>query len=111
MSREFEVAADNAPVVIGATGMEDIVQCLRVIARTVHYSVPLDRGFAATGAYIDSPLPQATAARIAALTEAIERYEPRVRVTSIRFLPDADGAMDGRMVFVVRFHLREGVSL
>ena len=108
---ELEVIAANAPVIIGTRGMDDITQCLRVIARTLFFSVPLDRAFATTGKYVDSPLPHATAARMAELIEAIERYEPRVRVSSIRFTPDAGAAMDGALTPVSRFRRREGVTL
>jgi phage baseplate assembly protein W len=110
-AQEFEVVADNAPAVIGARGMDDVMQCIRYIVRTTVFSVPLDRGFASDGAYIDSPAPHAAAARMAALTEAIERKEPRVRVTSIRFQPRPDDALDGRLYPVIRFRLREGVKL
>jgi phage baseplate assembly protein W len=108
---EFEIIADNAPAIIGARGMDDIVQCIRYIVRTTVFSVPLDRSFASDGSYIDSPVPQAVAARMAALAEAIESREPRVRVTSIRFAALPDEAMDGRVYPVIRFRLREGVSL
>jgi phage baseplate assembly protein W len=111
MSAEFEVAADNAPAVIGARGMDDIMQCIRYIVRTTVFSVPLDRSFASDGSYLDAPVPHATAARMAALTEAIERKEPRVRVTSIRFAARPDDAMDGRLYPVIRFRLREGVTV
>ena len=111
MSQEFEVAAVNAPVIIGASGLDDIAQCIRNIVRTTMFSTPMDRAFAADGAYVDSPIPHATAARIAGLTEAIEEYEPRVRVSSIRFAQKAEDAIDGRVFPVIRFRLREGVRL
>jgi|GEM_PF-139279 len=112
---------DEAPVVIGATGLEDIMQCMRIIVRTVVYSCPMDRGFANTGKYVDSPIPHAVALRIAELTEALEKYEPRIKVTSIRFVPlrgtaaqkaqVVDGAMDGRLTPIIRFRLRQGVAI
>jgi phage baseplate assembly protein W len=108
--QEFEVAAVNAPVIIGAEGLDDIMQCLRIIVRTFAFSVPLDRSFASTGAYVDSPLPYAVAARMADLTAAIEDREPRVRVTSIRLEARGEDAVDGRLTPVIRFRLREGVS-
>jgi phage baseplate assembly protein W len=111
MIQEFELVADNAPAVIGARGMDDVMQCIRYIVRTTVFSVPLDRGFASDGAYIDAPAPHAVAMRMAALTEAIERKEPRVRVTSIRFQPRTDDAMDGRIFPIIRFRLKAGVSL
>ena len=108
---EFETVADNAPAIIGARGLEDIAQCIRYIARSTVFSVPLDRSFATTGSDVDSPLPQATAARLATLIEAIEKYEPRVRVSSIRFMPEAGAALDGRLTPIIRFRVREGVSV
>jgi phage baseplate assembly protein W len=111
MSAEFEVVADNAPAVIGASGLDDIMQCIRYIVRTTVFSVPLDRSFASDGSYVDAPVPHAVAARMAALTEAIERKEPRVRVTSIRFAARAEDALDGRLYPVIRFRLREGVKV
>jgi phage baseplate assembly protein W len=111
MSAEFEITANNAPVIVGSTGMEDIEQCIRTIVRTLAFSVPLDRAFANTGNYVDSPIPHAVAARMAELTEAIESREPRVRVTSIRFAPDAEGAMNGALTPIIRFRLRDGVSI
>ena len=111
MATEFEVIADTAPVSIGARGMDDITQCIRYIVRTTVFSVPLDRDFATTGSYVDSHLPQATAARMAELAEAIERLEPRVRVSSISFSPEAGAAMDGVLTPIIRFRLREGVTV
>ena len=112
MSQEIECIADDAPAIIGAKGLEDVIQCIRYIVITTVFSVPLDRSFATDGSYIDAPVPYAVAARMAALTEAIERREPRVSVTSIRFAPlAATDAMDGRIVPVIRFRLRDGVKL
>jgi phage baseplate assembly protein W len=110
-AQEFELVADNVPAIIGARGMDDVMQCIRYIVRTTVFSVPLDRSFASDGSYIDAPVPHAVAARMAALTEAVERREPRVRVTSIRFAPRVEEALDGRLFPVIRFRLREGVKL
>ena len=46
----------------------------------------------------------------AELMDAIDKYEPRVEITSISFKPDKTQAMDGRLYPVVRFRLREGVT-
>ena len=43
MSQSSEVLTlDDSPVIIGATGMDSVRQCLRTILRTLTYSVPLD---------------------------------------------------------------------
>ena len=119
---EYEMFAGNeAPIVIGATGLEDIMQCMRTIVRTTIYSCPMDRGFATTGKYVDSPIPHAVALRIAELTEALEKREPRIKVTSIHFVPlqataeqknhALNSAMDGSLAPVIRFRLRQGVKI
>jgi len=62
MSQEFELMANDAPAIIGARGLDDVMQCIRYIVRTTVFSVPLDRGFAQTGTFIDAPVPHAAAA-------------------------------------------------
>lgn len=118
---EYELTAAQAPIVIGASGLADIMQCMRTIVGTVAYSCPMDRGFANTGQYMDAPIPHAVALRVAELTEALEAREPRIKVTSIRFVPQhptaeqraraVNSAMDGSLTPVIRFRLREGVAL
>lgn len=109
-----EFMAAPAPVIIGATGLEGLHQCLRMIVTTMMYSVPLDRGFAQNGSFVDAPLPHAVAQRLADLTEAIEQYEPRVKVVNLRLSnPDAklEDIMEGRVFPIIRFQLKEGVAL
>lgn len=110
----YEFSAKPAPIIIGATGLEGLFQRLRIILTTVVYSVPLDRGFAVTGDFIDSPLPQATALLLSGLIEAVEKYEPTVKVESINFSSTNttwEDLMEGRAYPIVRFELREGVEI
>lgn len=112
MSRsDYQIMARPTPVVIGAKGLADIQQCLRIIVSTFAFSVPLDRAFASTGSFIDAPAPHAVAARIAQLTVAIEKYEPRVKVSSIDLQPDPVALMDGKVYPVISFTVKEGVEL
>ena len=71
---------EAAPLVIGATGLDAVVQNIRMILTTFAYSVPLDRRFASHGGAIDAPAPVMAALRIAELTDAIEEKEPRAEV-------------------------------
>lgn len=112
MARELEIKP--APIVIGAAGLEGLFQCLRIIVTTTVYSVPLDRAFAVTGSFIDSPLPHATARLMAELIAAVEKYEPRVRVETVSFSDPRttrEDLMEGRAYPILRFELREGVEL
>ena len=106
----MQVLAMPFPIVIGATGMEAVAQNIRMIVLTMAGSLPLDRSFAHDPAYIDAPVPFATARLIARLTDAIEKYEPRVKVESIR-LQAVDSGMDGHVVPCIDFSLKDGVVL
>ncbi len=109
---QYEVlAAPGGSLVFGATGLAEIAQNIRIILSTLEWSCPLDRAFAGAAGYLDSPLPLATAARVAGIIEAVETHEPRVRVTSVTFEADPASALDGRLYPKIRFALKEGVSL
>lgn len=101
------------PYIIGATGMAAIRQNLRVILTTLQFSVCLDRAFAHDGRLIDSPAPLETARRTADLIEAIERYEPRVKIEKLEFVyHNQKGQLqEGTLTPKVTFSLAKGVEL
>ena len=103
------------PLRIGASGMDALLQNIRIIVLTPMYSVPLDRGFTHVGDFIDSPSPLVTARLVAKLTDAIEDKEPRVTVQRISLEPagqdNEEAAMQGRLYPHIYFDLREGVKL
>ncbi len=103
----------SAPLIIGAAGMDAIRQNIRIIILTFCYSIPLDRKFAHTGKFIDAPNPLAAARLAAELTDAIEKYEPRVSVQSIEWKNSTTPAnlRLGSLLPVVKFSLREGVEI
>lgn len=103
----------SAPLIIGAKGMDAIRQNIKIILLTMAYSIPLDRGFAHAGKFIDAPNPLASAKLISDLTDAIEKYEPRVKVISIEWKNTATSAdlQNGIMRPVVKFTLKKGVKL
>ncbi|MBQ3170958.1 MAG: hypothetical protein IJB53_03450 [Mailhella sp.] len=106
----MDILATYAPIVIGATGMEEIAQNVRMIVLTCTGSVPLDRAFAHGPAYIDAPSPFEVARLISRLTSAIEKYEPRVKVESI-YLEDSStmDAMQGKIVPRIKISVKEGI--
>lgn len=109
------LVTSGTALTIGATGMDAILQNIRVIVLTTMYSVPIDRGFAHTGDFIDSPSPLATARLVARLTDAIEAREPRVAVQRITLeaaqSADTENAMQGRLYPRIYFTLKKGVTL
>ena len=106
-------ARDGVPIVIGATGMDAIVQNLRMILLTLCWSIPLDRAFAHDGRMIDSPAPQETWRHTADLIDAIEKYEPRVKVHKLDFVyADVKGQLqEGRLTPRIDFSIKSGASL
>lgn len=113
MVRELIIYRDT-PLIIGATGIESILQNLRVIVETLKFEIPLMRAFAHDGRLLDSPTPLVTARLVGELTDAIERYEPRIQIEGIWLDEERNGRgafMDGRLTPRIRFRLREGVEL
>jgi len=101
----------SASIVIGATGIEEILQNVRTILTTIKETVPFDRDFGISATYLDRPLPEAMAAHTGEVTEEVEKQEPRVSVVSVEFLPKVNDAMEGRVYPVVRVRIKDGVQL
>lgn len=73
----------------------EILQNVRTILATRKGSVPLDRDFGISWDNVDQSLPAAKMLMRSEVIDAIERYEPRAKVTSVDFAEDVEGAMDG----------------
>lgn len=99
---------------IGATGIDDILQCIKVIILTAIYSTPLDRGFAHTADMIDAPTPRETARLCSIFVDALERYESRIKVENIEIINSKDikgVLMNGTLTPKITFTIRDGVEL
>lgn len=108
---EIEIALDGTANIFEATGLINIRNCLSTIAATRLKTVPLRRHFGTEWEWVDKPLQYAMAKYRADLIDAIDKWEPRVRIVSISFRTDNIAAMSGKLVPIVRFKLREGVVL
>lgn len=101
-----------APIVIGARGVEAILQNVRTILNTLGHSVVLDRRFAWAGELLDQPSPYAVQRECNRIIQAIETYEPRVKVRRVRLeRTQAADAMDGVLRPVVELEIRHGADL
>lgn len=67
------------------TTEEEIIQNIQTILATPKYTVPLDRGFGLSQEYLDKPHSVAKTMIVTDVFDAIEAYEPRVRVVEITF--------------------------
>lgn len=81
----------------------EILQNVRTILTTPRYSVPLDRNFGINAILIDVPISAAQALLTAEIIEAVEQYEPRVRVLRVIYEGDAQ---EGILVPKVQVEIR-----
>lgn len=72
--------------------LKEILQNVKMILTTPKFSVPLDRNFGLSVTMIDAPLPAAQAKLTAEIIDAVQKYEPRVKVTKVTYEADT---MDG----------------
>lgn len=75
--------------------VKSVMQNIGIIIRTRMETVPLYRQFGCRYDFLDRPVTVASPAIVADLKEAIEEFEPRVRVRAIRFTlhPDRPGTL------------------
>ena len=93
---------------IGAEGLAEILQNVRIILTTPVGSVPLDRDFGVSWMFIGQPTPKAMAEAKIEIIEKIERYEPRVKVTEVSFERlSTEDPQQGHLAPRVRIELRD----
>ena len=83
--------------------LEEILQNVRTILTTMKGSVPLDRDFGLDGAILDRPVNALRAVLTTNIIEAVEQYEPRVKVKQVIFAGMAD---EGIVIPTVRVVIR-----
>lgn len=103
----MEILVDSLPaaIEIGATGGTEIAQNVRTILRTPRGTVPLDRSFGVADDLLDLPLPVAQAKYSGEIVKEIEKQEPRVKVLSVTYKDDLSGAMEGKLIPVVKLKI------
>lgn len=68
---------------------EEIMQDIFVVLNTVKGEVPFYRDFGVDSEYLHKPIMTAKTMYAAAITEAVEKFVPAVRVKQVRFADDA----------------------
>ncbi|KAB8126899.1 GPW/gp25 family protein [Gracilibacillus oryzae] len=89
----------------GATGIQEILQNVGFILRTVKYSCPMDRDFGWVPD-LDAPIQRARAVNIARITQAIHNYEPRAIVEEVKIEGDF---LNGELEPIVRVRIDESI--
>jgi len=82
-------------------GLDDVSQCLRIILTTPKGADPLRPTFGADlWQYIDYPIDTAIPSVVREVTEAVTRWEPRVKLVSVVAAPEPE-ASGGLIVNIV----------
>ena len=84
----YEVTTDYKPLNMLARGVEEILQNIAIILSSPKGSVTLDRNFGIDMSALDLPLEMAENICTAQIIEAIQDYEPRVKVTKVTYEKD-----------------------
>ncbi len=88
----------------------DINQCIRVILETPRGSRPHQPLFGSDiYRYVDAPYQEAVPKIVQAVTEAIELWEPRVRL--VRIVPIRDEAAAGRITLRIEWSYKDSTIM
>lgn len=85
---EYNVEMNSNQIDFGASGVNEIIQNVRMILTTPQFSCPLDRGFAWDHGLLDSPNNVVQAKLSAKIVAAIKKYEPRAKVVKVSYQGD-----------------------
>lgn len=96
---EIEVAFEYGT---GDNALErEIARNVQTILTTPVGSCPLYRDFGLDASIIDRPMDVARNLYAVAVMEAVERFEPRVRVQGVTFTPDLTGRLRAKVVIAL----------
>ena len=102
---EYVVIGNQGKINFGATGVEEVLQNVRMILTTPIFTVPLDREFGVDYSMLDMPMETAQALLRAEIYAKIRRYEPRATITDVSFEQSTLDHLDGRMIPRVRLEV------
>jgi phage baseplate assembly protein W len=80
---------------------EEVHQNIRFLLDTQKGSVPLNREFGISLDLLDNPTPAAKQKLIAEIITAIEKWEPRAKVTNVSFEETPQGKLKPQVKFVI----------
>ena len=101
---EYKVTLDNSIDFAPKSTAAEVLQNVRTILNTRLGTVPLARDFGISWEHVDKPIPVARSIMQGVVIDAIEEFEPRARVESVKF--DGDGA-DGILRPTVIISIKE----
>ena len=93
-STDYKIYPDNL--------IAEIAQNILMIILTPKYSVPLDRNFGLDYSQLDSPINATQAMMTAKITDAVQQFESRAKVTEVIF-NSPDISNPAKLDITVRF--------
>ena len=87
-----------------ASELEEIIQNVKTILTTTEGEVFLDRRFGIAGEFLDLPIPAIKTKLTARICDAVNKFEPRVKVTDVFYGGDN---LDGKLSITVRVKVIE----
>lgn len=94
---------EQSNIKIGAEGIEDVLQCVRMLLGIVEGTVFLDRRLGLSPEVIDEPLNKIDKLH-EEIYRKIEKYEPRAEITSIKIKTNN---LEGKARIVVGVRINE----
>lgn len=85
--------------------VQSVLQNIAVLLATPKGSVSMYRDFGLDQSFLDKPIPAEQSMMVAAIIEAIDRYEPRARVVNLTFA--VDESHHGRLIPTVEVEINE----
>lgn len=76
----------------------EIIRNVQTILTTPVGTCPLYRDFGIDASVLDQPMDVAKNLYAVAVLEAVEKYEPRVQVQEVSFIPDVSGRLKAKVV-------------
>lgn len=102
----IRVTTDLSEIVLmPETELEEVIQNVKTILMTVKGEVPLDRDFGTDRKILDLPISVVTAKITAAIVEAVNKFEPRARVTRVTYEQTQEETLDGILKPVAEIEL------
>lgn len=102
----YTVAAGQRRYKLGETQyIEAVLQNIALILETPQGTIPMYRDFGLPIDALDLPMPAAKVRLSVAIKEAVEQFEPRAEIVSIRY--DEAAAASGRLVPIVEVNIKD----
>ena len=103
----MELLVDNTQqsIELGLTGIDEIVQNVKLILNTPKGSVPLDRDFGIDWSILDRPVNSIIPKLKAQVIKQIHKYEPRARVKKVTV--EESHIADGELRIKVLLEVKE----